>query len=209
MKRLMFTVAVLLAAVVGVPATPPLSLTPLGYVLYPEFPITKPSAELGRLNVSTATGDVDGDGDFDRVDVFGGRSISIRDTHGRLVWDSGDALERLARSLSEVPTLPTTLFNTTNTANDLDNRSDDKSIEPESVVLGRVRGVLYAFVGLERTAASSCSTSRTRPRRRWSRTSTIAGSRRTRAPSTWIASRMRRTRTMRPSMSVAISDPKA
>ncbi len=43
-----------------------------------------------------------------------------------------------------------TLFNTTNNENNLDNRSDDKGIEPESVVMGNVRGRLYAFIGLER-----------------------------------------------------------
>jgi hypothetical protein len=42
------------------------------------------------------------------------------------------------------------VFNTTNTANSKDNRSDDKGIEPESVVVGEVSGRPYAFVGLER-----------------------------------------------------------
>ena len=54
----------------------------------------KASSAIGRPNVSTASGDTDGDGDF--------------------------------------------------------NRSDDKGIEPESVVVGEVAGRLYAFVGLER-----------------------------------------------------------
>ena len=43
-----------------------------------------------------------------------------------------------------------TVFNTTNTANSFDNRSDDKGIEPESVAVGEVNGRPYAFVGLER-----------------------------------------------------------
>ena len=63
------------------------------------------------------------------------------------MWDSGDMFERLSQ-----PTLDgtLTLFNTTNTANSRDNRSDDKGIEPESVVVGKVDGRPYAFVGLER-----------------------------------------------------------
>ncbi len=116
------------------------------YDLDPEFPIQKPNADLGRLNVSAASGDLDGDGDFDRVDVFGARSVSIRDHNGQLIWDSGEMFERIAETFHGT----LTLFNTTNNANDLDNRSDDKGIEAESVVLGNVGGRLYAFIGLER-----------------------------------------------------------
>ena len=101
---------------------------------------------LGQLNVSTASGDTDDDGDFDRIDIFGARSISIRDRKGHLVWDSGDIFEQLSAALDGT----LTLFNTTNTANNRDNRSDDKGIEPESVVVGKVKGRPYAFVGLER-----------------------------------------------------------
>lgn len=114
--------------------------------VFPNAAALKANAALGRLTVSRASGDLDGDGDFDRIDVFGARSISIRDSEGRLVWDSGDLLERLSARLDGT----STLFNTTNTANARDNRSDDKSIEPESVVVGEVKGRPYAFVGLER-----------------------------------------------------------
>ena len=42
-------------------------------------------------------------------------------------------------------------FNSTNDDNDsFDARSDDKGAEPEGVVVGRVLGRQYAFVGLER-----------------------------------------------------------
>jgi hypothetical protein len=114
--------------------------------VFPNAAALKANSALGRLNVSKATGDLDGDGDYDRVDVFGARSISIRDQQGRLVWDSGDLLEQLSASLDGTRTL----FNNTNTANTRENRSDDKSIEPESVVVGEVNGRPYAFVGLER-----------------------------------------------------------
>ena len=113
---------------------------------FPDALQLKANTALGRLNVSTASGDTDGDGDFDRIDAFGGRSVSIRDDDGRLVWDSGDLFERLSAQLDGT----ITVFNTTNTANSRDNRSDDKGIEPESVVVGEVRGRPYAFVGLER-----------------------------------------------------------
>ena len=107
------------------------------------------------MNISKASGDTDGDGDFDRLDVFGARSISIRDHKGELIWDSQNFFERLSRDQdldnpAANPLFSRTLFNTTNSANTRDNRSDDKGVEPESVVLGVVGGTRYAFVGLER-----------------------------------------------------------
>jgi hypothetical protein len=121
-----------------------------GYLLdpttFPNAAALKSNTALGRLTVSTASGDLDGDGDFDQIHVFGGRSVSIRDHQGRLVWDSGEMFERISEAFDNV----LTVFNTTSTANARDNRSDDKGVEPESVVVGRVNGRPYAFVGLER-----------------------------------------------------------
>jgi hypothetical protein len=126
-------------------------------VAFPNAAELKAESALGRLNVTTASGDLDGDGDFDRIDAFGARSVSILDQQGRLVWDSGDTFERLAAANdilaneAQGTTTPTpTVFNATNTANTRKNRSDDKGVEPESVVVGEVNGVPYAFVGLER-----------------------------------------------------------
>lgn len=101
---------------------------------------------LGRLTVTTAQGDTDGDGDFDRLYVPGGRSFSIWNAKtGALVFDSGAELEQLLANL-----LPDE-FNANHEENDsFDNRSDNKGPEPEGVTLGRVKGRLYAFVGLER-----------------------------------------------------------
>jgi 5'-nucleotidase len=41
-------------------------------------------------------------------------------------------------------------FNASNTNNTFDDRSDDKGPEPECVVIGKVVGKPYAFIGLER-----------------------------------------------------------
>ncbi|MEX0735191.1 MAG: choice-of-anchor I family protein [Steroidobacteraceae bacterium] len=101
---------------------------------------------LGRLTVTTALGDTDQDGDFDKLFALGGRSFSIWNaTTGALVFDSGAELEQLLQNL-----LPDD-FNSNHEENDsFDNRSDNKGPEPEGVTLGKVKGKLYAFVGLER-----------------------------------------------------------
>lgn len=97
------------------------------------------------MNASSIDGDLDGDGDYDRLMVYGGRSFSVWDAAGNLVWDSGSELERITADLTPA------LFN----ANDgdpgrWDERSDDKGPEPEGVTTGVVAGRPYAFVGLER-----------------------------------------------------------
>ena len=100
---------------------------------------------LGRLEVSTIDGDIDGDGDFDRLISYGGRSFSIRDANGNLVFDSGDDFAQI--TAEQVPEL----FNSNGTVDSFDSRSDAKGAEPEGVVVGEVDGTPYAFVGLERT----------------------------------------------------------
>lgn len=99
---------------------------------------------LGRLNVSTATGDTDDDGDLDEIYTFGARSFSIWDDSGTLIYDSGDDFETITAAA-----LPD-FFNASNTDNDLDSRSDNKGPEPEALAIGEVDGVTYAFIGLER-----------------------------------------------------------
>ena len=68
-----------------------------GYVLdptvFPQAAVLKRASALGRLNVTNRLGDTDGDGDFDEIYAFGGRSFSILNaTTGALVHDSGDLL---------------------------------------------------------------------------------------------------------------------
>jgi hypothetical protein len=99
---------------------------------------------LGRLNVTLFNGDDDGDGDFDRLFAFGGRSFSVWTDSGAPVFDSGDALERLTADRHQAN------FNASNTNNTRDNRSDDKGPEPEAITVARLFGRQYAFIGLER-----------------------------------------------------------
>jgi hypothetical protein len=120
-----------------------LSLDPTAF---PNAAILKQNSNLGRLTVTNATGDTDGDGDFDQVLVPGGRSFSIRTAQGELVFDSGDQFEQI--TAAQVPAS----FNSNGAAATFDTRSDNKGPEPEGVVLGKAFGRTYAYIGLERTA---------------------------------------------------------
>lgn len=125
----------------------------------------KTNANLGRLNVNAALGcrarpdgtpDVDATGKclgYDRLFAYGGRSFSILDARGRMVFDSGSLIETKIAELVAAGTLPTRAFNANHSSNatgTFDTRSDDKGPEPEGVVVGRVEDRMYAFVGLER-----------------------------------------------------------
>lgn len=103
---------------------------------------------LGRLVVSRATGDVNGDGKHDRLEAFGGRSFAVLDSAGTILFDSGNAITRLVWPYGAEP-----LNADTDKGDTLDSRSDAKGAEPESVVAGLVHGHPYAFVGLERANA--------------------------------------------------------
>ncbi|MCA1992997.1 MAG: choice-of-anchor I family protein [Coleofasciculus sp. S288] len=100
---------------------------------------------LGRLEVTNTLGDTDGDGDFEELYAFGGRSFSIWDEQGNLIFDSGDQFEQITAKL-----LPD-FFNSNNSENQsFDNRSDNKGPEPEGVTLAQLFDRIYAFIGLER-----------------------------------------------------------
>lgn len=90
-------------------------------------------ADLKELNVSTVDS-TPGD-----IVTFGGRSFSIRDEAGNIVFDSGSRLdaEAIARGIYD------------------DGRSDDKGVEPEGVALKEIDGRVYAFIGLERTTTGA------------------------------------------------------
>lgn len=111
---------------------------------FPNAADLKLNANLGRLTVTNASGDLDGDGDFDQIHVFGARSFTIWNDAGAVVFDSGDALETITAARTP------TLFNSDGTTAGFDTRSDNKGPEPEAVVLGQIGGRTYAFIGLER-----------------------------------------------------------
>jgi hypothetical protein len=115
----------------------------------------KTAQELGRLTLMAKDangkfGDTDGDGDYDRLYVLGGRSFSIWDAEtGLQVFDSGDDVERIVyNNAADDATKSATLFK----AAQLLGRLDNKGPEPESVVVGQVGSETYAFVALERAS---------------------------------------------------------
>ncbi|MBW4645686.1 MAG: choice-of-anchor I family protein [Goleter apudmare HA4340-LM2] len=112
---------------------------------FPDASTLQRPENLGRLTVTNTLGDTDGDGDYDKLYAYGARSFTIWDDQGKLVFDSGDQLEKITAQLTP------TLFNANNgSAADFDTRSDNKGPEPESVVVGVINNKPYAFVGLER-----------------------------------------------------------
>ncbi|MBD2315171.1 choice-of-anchor I family protein [Desertifilum sp. FACHB-1129] len=115
---------------------------------FPDAAALKLNSALGRLRVTNALGDTNGNGQYEELYAFGGRSFSIfrvTATGLQLVYDSGNDFERITAEL--IPNY----FNSTNSENNsFDTRSDDKGPEPEGVVLGTVGDRTFAFIGLER-----------------------------------------------------------
>ena len=99
---------------------------------------------LGNLLTTTERGDVDDDGRHEDLYAFGGRSFSIWQPDGTLVYDSGADFELL------VAMHHPEYFNTDGLQNTPFSQSTMKGPEPEGITLGRVDDRVYAFVGLER-----------------------------------------------------------
>lgn len=117
---------------------------PLDPIAFPDATSLQASG-LGRLQVSTANGDTDGDGDYDALHAFGTRSFSIRDIYGAVVFDSGEELEQLTAAA-----LPQAFNSDSDDNSSFDSRSDNKGPEPEALAVAPLFGRTYAFVGLER-----------------------------------------------------------
>jgi hypothetical protein len=103
---------------------------------------------LGRLEISTIDGDIDGDGDIDRLHAFGSRSFSIIDIEtGVRVFDSGSEFERITAERQPL------LFNAESDPGSFDGRSDNRGPEPEGLAIASIEGRVIAFIGLERAGA--------------------------------------------------------
>lgn len=100
---------------------------------------------LGRLKVTKVfPATKDDEDNYTSLYSYGGRSFSILDADGNLVFDSGDQIEQI--TAEQLPDY----FNSTDDETDFDDRSDDKGPEPEHVVVGKIYGHRVAFIGIER-----------------------------------------------------------
>jgi hypothetical protein len=117
----------------------------LDETVFPNADLLKTNSALGRLRVTKSTGDLDGDGDYDEIHSFGGRSFSIRSVTGDLVFDSGDDFEQILALLH-----PEVIFNASHDNNSFDSRSRSKGPEPEGVAVGHAFHRTWAVIGLER-----------------------------------------------------------
>lgn len=117
---------------------------------FPNAAALQKNEALGRLKVTTTLGDSGGDGMFEQLYAFGGRSFSILEPTPwglRRIFDSGKQFEELTAAA-----LPFD-FNSNNDANNsFDERSDDKGPEPEGLAIGEIAGRTYLFLGLERVS---------------------------------------------------------
>ena len=92
----------------------------------------------GGDRIKMTTWDKNGDGSIsaDERFAFGGRSFTIYDDNGSLVFDSGDLLDVKANEVGAYP----------------DGRSDDKGSEPEGVEIATIDGRSIAFIAMERSS---------------------------------------------------------
>jgi hypothetical protein len=114
---------------------------------FPHAAMLKNDNNLGRLRITTASGDTDGDGDFDEIHLIGGRSFSIWNTTTKsVVYDSKDDFEQY---IAKTP-LYAPIFNADHESNTFKSRSSSKGPEPEGLTLANIQGKQFAFIALER-----------------------------------------------------------
>lgn len=122
-----------------------LALDPLAF---PDAETLQDKMQLGRLQVTTTLGDPDGDGLYNKLFSFGGRSFSIyRQNRNDLeqVYDSGDLIGNITAAA-----YPENFNSKDDDNGSMDKRSDNKGAEPEGVAHAIIRGRHFAFIGLER-----------------------------------------------------------
>ena len=112
------------------------------------------NAKLARMNTTNA---FPTKAAFDAIYTYGGRSFSIWNSSGELVWDSGSQLEEIiardyptAFNSDSSDSAASALLMVQGQAARMDGRSDDKGPEPEALAVGTIGAQTFAFVGLER-----------------------------------------------------------
>lgn len=106
--------------------------------VFPNRADLRKDEQLGRLNITKTLGDANGDGLYEALYSFGARSFSVWNGNtGAQVFDSKNELD--------VKAIAAGVYD--------DGRSDDKSVEPEGIAIGKVGNKKVAFVGMERADA--------------------------------------------------------
>lgn len=121
----------------------------LDSTLYPQAQELQNEDVLGRLKTTSALGDIDNDGDHDSIFSYGTRSFSVWNASSGFsqTFDSEDQIERITAGDSTFGNI----FNASNGSTpEFKDRSDDKGPEPEGIIVEKINGTPYAFVGLER-----------------------------------------------------------
>jgi hypothetical protein len=117
---------------------------------FPNAAFLKTNTALGRLTITTKSGDIDNDGDIDTIYAYGSRSFTIwNGTTGSKVFDSGDEMEQITAAHP----IYGPIFNANNSTGtpSRKNRSDNKGPEPEGITTATINDTVYAFIALERT----------------------------------------------------------
>lgn len=94
-------------------------------------------------------GDVSDPGPVEELYLFGGRSYSILDSDGNIVFESGSQFEEIVRDSEEVPDQQFNADDNENNDADDDSESEASGPEPEGVAVGQVGDRTLAFVGFE------------------------------------------------------------
>ena len=118
----------------------------------------KPKAKLGAQKTTLAfPTKAPVSGTTTNMYTFGGRSFTIRDSSGTLVWDSGSEFEEIvlrdypaAFNSDSSSSAATSQLMVQGQAARMDGRSTSKGIEPEALAVGTIGTQTFAFIGLER-----------------------------------------------------------
>jgi hypothetical protein len=120
---------------------------------FPTEASLKLAANLGRLTVTkNGANGLPLAIPYTQLLALGGRSFTIRNASGAIVYDSGDLIEKTIATYGKDDG-PVTAIAPINAVTDPiadDSRSDNKAAEPEGVAVATIGSSIYAFVTLER-----------------------------------------------------------
>lgn len=115
------------------------ALNPAYFASAPQW---RQDSVLGRLAITNTLGNRNNPPSYDSIVAFGGRSFSLWDSTGQLVWDSGDQIEQ------DLALLEAAGFNALDSIQKRKSSSAQSGSEPYALAQGVIDGQPYLFVGL-------------------------------------------------------------